>query len=55
MGDAYLMSFGESSISGYSADCVTPIINEISDYVEEGVSTAEYKGIDGTLYAPVGT
>ena len=55
MVDAYFMSNGESPISGYSADGVTPIINEKSDYVEEGVSTAEYKGIDGTLYAPVGT
>mgnify|MGYP000277500436 FL=1 len=53
MVDAYFMSNGESPISGYSADGVTPIINEKSDYVEEGVSTAEYKGIDGTLYAPV--
>ena len=39
MVDAYFMSNGESPISGYSADGVTPIINEKSDYVEEGVST----------------
>ena len=51
----YFMSNGESPISGYSADGVTPIINEKSDYVEEGVSTTEYKGTDGTLYAPTGT
>lgn len=37
MVDAYFMSNGESPISGYSADGVTPIINEKSDYVEEGV------------------
>ena len=55
MVDAYFMSNGESPISGYSADGVTPIINEKSDYVEEGVSTTEYKGTDGTLYAPTGT
>ena len=55
MVDAYFMSNGESPISGYSADGVTPIINEKSDYVEEGVSTTEYKGTDGTLYAPAGT
>lgn len=35
MVDAYFMSNGESPISGYSADGVTPIINEKSDYVEE--------------------
>ena len=34
MVDAYFMSNGESPISGYSADGVTPIINEKSDYVE---------------------
>ena len=39
MVDAYFMSNGESPISGYSADGVTPIINEKSDYVEEGAQS----------------
>lgn len=55
MVDAYFMENGESPITGYSADGITPIINVNSQYTEEGVSNQDYKGVDGTLYAPAGT
>lgn len=55
MVDAYFMENGESPITGYSADGITPIINANSEYTEEGVSKEDYKGPDGTLYAPAGT
>lgn len=55
MVDAYFMANGESPITGYAADGVTPIINVSSGYTEEGVSNADYKAADGTVYAHAGT
>lgn len=55
MVDAYSMANGLPAITGYAADGVTPIVNAASGYVEEGTSTADYVGDDGTLYAPIGT
>lgn len=55
MVDAYFMANGESPITGYASDGVTPIINGEAGYTEEGTSTSDYKAPDGTLYASAGT
>ena len=55
MVDAYFMANGESPITGYSADGLTPIKNMASGYTEDGVSTTDYKAADGTVYAYAGT
>lgn len=55
MVDAYYTSEGIPAITGYAADGVTPIVNPASNYVDEGISTSDYRGADGSVYAPVGT
>lgn len=53
--DAYFMSNGTSPITGYRADGFTPVVNESSGYVEDGISNTEYKSSTGQVYAPAGT
>ncbi|MBD3590835.1 MULTISPECIES: RagB/SusD family nutrient uptake outer membrane protein [unclassified Bacteroides] len=53
--DAYFMRNGESPVTGYASDGITPIINEESQYVENGISTTDYTAADGTVYAQKGT
>lgn len=55
MVDAYFMANGQSPITGYGADGITPIVNEASGYKEEGNISTDYKAADGTIYAPAGT
>ncbi|WP_303029190.1 RagB/SusD family nutrient uptake outer membrane protein [uncultured Duncaniella sp.] len=55
MVDAYFMANGEPAVTGYAADGVTPVINEASGYVDDGICMTDYVGTDGTLYAPAGT
>lgn len=55
MVDAYFMANGESPVTGYAADGMTPVINTASGYTEEGASTTDYKAADGTVYAYSGT
>src|SRR5699024_4259930 len=55
MVDAYFVANGESPITGYGSDGVTPVINDNSGYKEDGTSTVDYEGKDGTLYAPQGS
>lgn len=55
MVDAYFMANGQSPITGYASDGVTPIINGEAGYTEEGTSASDFKAADGTLYASAGT
>lgn len=53
--DAYFMKNGMSPITGYKSDGTTPIINESSGYIEDGVSSGAYTSSNGVEYAPSGT
>ena len=44
MVDAYEMEDGSTPITGYTNDGLTPIINKMSGYVEEGFAEEEYEG-----------